>query len=357
MGKNTYCVIMAGGVGTRFWPMSRRNMPKQFLDILGTGKSFIRATYERFLPLVPRENFLVVTNRAYKDLVLEHIPELKPEQVLCEPVGRNTAPAIAYAAHTLRKQCVDAKMIVTPSDHLILNEAEFQVAIKDCLEFVTDHDALMTVGIEPTRPDTGYGYLQKSDANVVSRVKCFTEKPNLELAQAFVDCGEFVWNSGLFVWRIDSIMRAFETYLPEHHAIFTAIDDKLGTSDEQDAIEQAFAESKAISIDYGVMEKADNVYVRCSDFGWSDVGTWGSVYQLSEKDRGENMLTGGGCYVYDTHKSIVSVPEGKVAVVKGLSDYIVVDTEDVLLVCPRSDEQSIKKYIDDVRFDKGEKYV
>ena len=357
MGKNTYCVIMAGGVGTRFWPMSRRNMPKQFLDILGTGKSFIRATYERFLPLVPCENFLVVTNRAYKDLVLEHIPELKPEQVLCEPVGRNTAPAIAYAAHTLRKQGADAKMIVTPSDHLILNEAEFQVAIKDCLEFVTDNDALMTVGIEPTRPDTGYGYLQKSDANVVSRVKCFTEKPNLELAQAFMDCGEFVWNSGLFVWRIDSIMRAFETYLPEHHALFTAIDDKLGTADEQDAIEQAFAESKAISIDYGVMEKADNVYVRCSDFGWSDVGTWGSVYQLSEKDRGENMLTGDGCYVYDTHKSIVSVPEDKVAVVKGLSDYIVVDTEDVLLVCPRSDEQSIKKYIDDVRFDKGEKYV
>ena len=197
---------MAGGVGSRFWPMSRRNMPTQFLDILGTGKSFIRSTYERFLPLVPKENFLVVTNRAYRDLVLEHIPELDPEQILCEPIGRNTAPAIAYAAHTLRKRCKDARMIVTPSDHLILNETEFHVAINECLEFVAEHDALMTVGIEPSRPDTGYGYLQKSDSNVISRVKCFTEKPALEIAQAFVDCGEFVWNSGLFVWSIDSIM-------------------------------------------------------------------------------------------------------------------------------------------------------
>ena len=357
MNNNTFCVIMAGGVGTRFWPMSRRNMPKQFLDILGTGKSFIRSTYERFLPLVERENFLVVTNRAYRDLVLEHIPELSPEQVLCEPIGRNTAPAIAYAAHTLRKRCANARMIVTPSDHLILNEADFQVAIKECLEFVSEHDALMTVGIEPTRPDTGYGYLQKSDAQTISRVKCFTEKPALEIAQAFVDCGEFVWNSGLFVWSIDSIMRAFERYLPEHHALFSAAADSLGTERETAAIEQVYTDSKSISIDYGIMEKADNVYVRCSDFGWSDVGTWGSVYQLSQKDRHENMCTHDGCYTYDTRKSIVSVPEGKVAVIKGLHEYIVVDTEDVLLVCPRSDEQSIKKYIDDVRFDKGEKYV
>ena len=332
-------------------------MPKQFLDILGTGKSFIRSTYERFLPLVPKENFLVVTNRAYRDLVLEHIPELDPEQILCEPIGRNTAPAIAYAAHTLRKRSKDARMIVTPSDHLILNEAEFHVAINECLEFVAEHDALMTVGIEPSRPDTGYGYLQKSDSNVISRVKCFTEKPALEIAQAFVDCGEFVWNSGLFVWSIDSIMRAFETYLPEHHALFNSSDDALGTEREAEAIEQVFAECKSISIDYGVMEKADNVYVRCSDFGWSDVGTWGSVYQLSQKDRNENMLSHDGCYAYDTSKSIVSVADGKVAVIKGLSNYIVVDTDDVLLVCPRSDEQSIKKYIDDVRFDKGEKYV
>ncbi len=332
-------------------------MPKQFLDILGTGKSFIRSTYERFLPLVPKENFLVVTNRAYRSLVMEHIPELDPEQILCEPIGRNTASAIAYASHRLRKKCADARMIVTPSDHLILNEAEFQVAINECLEFVADHDALMTVGIEPSRPDTGYGYLQKSDANVISRVKCFTEKPALEIAQAFVDCGEFVWNSGLFVWSIDSIMRAFETYLPEHHALFTSADDALATESEEQVIEQVFAECKSISIDYGVMEKAENVYVRCSDFGWSDVGTWGSVYQLSQKDRNENMLSHDGCYAYDTSKSIVSVREGKVAVIKGLNDYIVVDTDDVLLVCPRSDEQSIKKYIDDVRFDKGEKYV
>ena len=347
---------MAGGVGSRFWPMSRRNMPKKFLDILGTGKSFIRSTYERFLPLVPKENFLVVTNRAYRDLVLEHIPELDSEQILCEPIGRNTAPAIAYAAHTLRKRSKDARMIVTPSDHLILNESEFHVAINECLEFVAEHDALMTVGIEPSRPDTGYGYLQKSDSNVISRVKCFTEKPALEIAQAFVDCGEFVWNSGLFVWSIDSIMRAFETYLPEHHALFNSADDALGTEREAEAIEQVFAECKSISIDYGVMEKAENVYVRCSDFGWSDVGTWGSVYQLSQKDRNENMLSHDGCYAYDTSESIVSVADGKVAVIKGLNNYIVVDTDDVLMICPRSQEQNIKQYIDDVKFNLGDKY-
>jgi mannose-1-phosphate guanylyltransferase len=306
---------------------------------------------------VPKENFLVVTNGIYKEQVLEHIPELQESQILCEPIGRNTAPCIAYATYMLKKINPEASMIVTPADHLILNQNDFLEIIQECLDFSIQNNALMTVGIKPTRPDTGYGYIQKSNNDVISRVKCFTEKPALEIAQAFVDCGEFVWNSGLFVWSIDSIMRAFETYLPEHHALFNSADDALGTEREAEVIEQVFAECKSISIDYGVMEKAENVYVRCSDFGWSDVGTWGSVYQLSQKDRNENMLSHDGCYAYDTSKSIVSVADGKVAVIKGLSNYIVVDTDDVLLVCPRSDEQSIKKYIDDVRFDKGEKYV
>ena len=337
--------------------MSRQSCPKQFLDILGTGKSFIRHTYERFNNIIPKENFIVVTNSRYKELVLEHIPELKEEQILCEPIGRNTAPCICYAAYHLRHIAPDALMIATPADHLILNEQEFRTILNDTIEFAGEKNALMTIGITPSRPETGYGYIQKSDNSKISRVKCFTEKPALEIAQAFVDCGEFVWNSGLFVWSIDSIMRAFETYLPEHHALFNSSDDALGTEREAEVIEQVFAECKSISIDYGVMEKADNVYVRCSDFGWSDVGTWGSVYQLSQKDRNENMLSHDGCYAYDTSKSIVSVADGKVAVIKGLNNYIVVDTNDVLLVCPRSDEQSIKKYIDDVRFDKGEKYV
>jgi mannose-1-phosphate guanylyltransferase len=357
MVNNTYCVIMAGGIGTRFWPKSRKNMPKQFLDILGTGKSFIRSTFERFLPLVPAENFLVVTNAAYKDLVLEHIPELSESQVLCEPIGRNTAPCIAYAAYTLQKINPHARMIVTPSDHLILNEVDFHAIIRECLEFAQAESALMTVGIKPSRPDTGYGYIQISNNNIISKVKCFTEKPNLELAQTFVECGEFFWNSGIFVWTVESIIEAFSRYLPEHHALFAGISEDLRTSRETKAIEQVFSQCKAISIDYGVMEKAENVYVRCGDFGWSDVGTWGSVYQLARKDRYANTKSHEGCYTYDTRSSIISIPENKIAIVNGLRDYMVIDTQDVLMICPRSDEQNIKKYIDDVKFNNGEKYI
>lgn len=357
MNNNTFCVIMAGGIGSRFWPMSRKHMPKQFLDILGTGKSFIRATFERFLPLVPVENFYVVTNTMYKDLVLEHIPELDPKQVLCEPIRRNTAPCIAYAAYTLQKEHPNANMIVTPSDHLILNEVDFHAIIKECLEYAENNDALMTVGIRPSRPETGYGYIQKSNNDLISRVKCFTEKPHLELAQTFVECGEFFWNSGIFIWTVENIIKAFEKHLPDHHALFEAAKDDIGTEREQKALEQVFSESKSISVDYGIMEKADNVYVRCGDFGWSDVGTWSSVYQLSRKDRYANTKSHEGCYTYNTRSSIISVPKDKIAVVNGLRDYIVVDTDDVLMICPRSEEHSIKMYIDDVKFDGGEKHI
>ena len=357
MVKNTYCVIMAGGVGARFWPRSRKSMPKQFLDILGTGKSFIRSTFERFLPIVPAENFLVVTNRDYKSLVLEHLPELNESQVLCEPIGRNTAPCIAYAAYSLLKSDPDANMIVTPSDHLVLNEIDFHQIIKECLGFATEHGALMTVGIQPSRPETGYGYIQKSNNEVISRVKCFTEKPNLELAQTFFECGEFFWNSGIFVWSVKAIVEAFKKYLPEHHSLFSAKLDDLSTERESEAIEQVFSECKAISIDYGVMEKAENVDVRCGDFGWSDVGTWSSVYQLSEKDKNENAVVADVCYTYSTERTFISLPKGKIAVVNGLNDYIVVDTPDALLICPRSEEQSIKNYIDDVKFNDGEKFI
>lgn len=355
--SNKYCVIMAGGVGTRFWPKSRQLMPKQFLDILGTGKSFIRHTYERFAEIVPPENFLVVTNRKYKDLVLEHLPELQEEQILCEPIGRNTAPCIAYAAYTLQTKNLNAEMIVTPSDHLILNETDFRTIIGECLDFAAEHDALLTVGIKPTRPDTGYGYIQVSDTQPLSKVKCFTEKPNLELAQTFIQCGEFFWNSGIFIWKVDTIIKAFERYLPEHHALFSSMQQALGTAEEQAVIEKIFSECRAISIDYGVMEKADNVYVRCGEFGWSDVGTWGSVYQHSRKDRYANAIPSEGCYLYDTRSSIVSLPKDKIAVISGLKEYIVVDTEDVLMICPRAEEQNIKKFIDEVKFHKGDKHI
>lgn len=357
MKSNCYCVIMAGGIGTRFWPKSRQSCPKQFLDILGTGRSFLRHTFDRFANIVPIENFIVVTNRRYFDLVKEHIPELKDSQILCEPIGRNTAPCIAYAAYSLLRDNPDAEMIVTPSDHLILNEKEFKRVVESSLEFVAFRNALMTIGIQPTRPETGYGYIQKSNSEEVCKVKCFTEKPSLEMAEAFIECGEFLWNSGIFIWKVRDIVAAFEEHLPEHASLFGSIVDKLGTDDEKAAIEGVFSACRPISVDYGIMERAENVYVHCGDFGWSDVGTWGSVYQQSRKDRYANALSGDYTNVYNTRNSLISIPKEKVAVVSGLKDYIVVDTPDVLLICPKSEEQNIKSFIEDVKYETGDKYI
>lgn len=356
INREIFCVIMAGGVGTRFWPKSRKNMPKQFLDIFGAGKSFIRMTYERFAQTIPPQNFLVVTNKHYKDLVLEHLPELSPNQILCEPIGRNTAPCICYAAHFLKKRSPDSIMVVTPSDHYVKDEALFSTTIAEAIEFAQENEALMTIGINPERPETGYGYIQKSDNSPISKVKCFTEKPNLEVAQAFIRSGEFLWNSGIFIWKTTDIIAAIERHLPEHHALFTDITDCYGTPCEAEAIAKVFSLCRAISIDYGVIEKADNVFVRSGNFGWSDVGTWGSLYQLSRKDKYANVKPAKGCYTYDTRGSIISLPKGKVAVINGLRDYIIVDTDDVLMICPRSDEQNIKKYIDEVKYNLGEEH-
>ena len=299
-----------------------------------------------------------MTNRRYKELIRNILPEIRKEQILCEPIGRNTAPAIAYAAYWLRKHDPEAQMIVTPADHWVVDEEGFRSIIGECLDFVTGHDALMTVGIRPTRPETGYGYIQASADETICPVKSFTEKPNLELAQTFVQCGEFFWNSGIFVWKVRDIVRAFAQYLPEHHALFSSVEAAFGTPQEDEAVERVFSCSHPISIDYGVMEKAGNVYVRSNaDVGWSDVGTWGSLYQLSRKDRYANAKPAEGCYAYDTRNCIISLPAGKVAVVSGLKEYIVVDTEDVLMICPRGEEQNIKKYIDEVKFNKGEEYI
>ncbi len=355
--SNRYCVIMAGGIGSRFWPMSRQACPKQFLDILGTGRSFIRHTYERFAKIIPNENFVVVTNQRYKKQVLEHIPELDESQILCEPIGRNTAPCIAYAAHTLRKKNPDAEMIISPADHLILNEEEFIKIVNACSDFVAQNSALMTIGITPSRPETGYGYIQRSNNNSISKVKCFTEKPNLELAQAFLECGEFLWNSGIFIWKVRDIIEAFKEHLPEHYALFCSIEDDLGTERERDAINRVFSGCKAISIDYGVMEKATNVYVHTGDFGWSDVGTWGSAYQHLRKDRYANAMNNALTKTYNTRNSLIATPKDKVTVVSGLKDYIVVDTDDVLMICPKHEEQNIKSFIEDIRYDTGDKYI
>lgn len=355
--KNLYCVIMAGGIGSRFWPKSRQSCPKQFLDILGTGRSFIRHTYERFAKIVPNENFIVVTNMRYKAQVLEHIPELDESQVLCEPIGRNTAPCIAYAAYSLRKRNPDARMIVSPSDHLILNEEEFIRVVGKCVDFIDNHSALMTIGIKPNRPETGYGYIQRSSDEEVCKVKCFTEKPNYEMAKAFLECGEFLWNSGIFIWKLTDIIDAFERYLPEHSALFESIADDFATEREAEAIRRVFSECRPISIDYGVMEAAENVYVHSGDFGWSDVGTWGSVYQHLRKDGFANAVTDNVVKTYDTRNSLISLPKDKVAVISGLKDYIVVDTEDVLMICPKRDEQNIKGFLEDIKYETGDKFI
>lgn len=359
MKNNRYCVIMAGGVGTRFWPISRAGKPKQFLDILNTGKTFIQNTFDRFSELVPAENFLVVTNAAYKDIVLEQLPLLKEHQVLLEPVGRNTAPCIAYAAFRLKAADPDALMIVTPSDHLVLDAGTFRSVVSEAADFAEKNDSLVTIGVKPTRPATGYGYIQVSkpvNQKGINKVRTFTEKPNRELARLFLDSGEFFWNSGIFIWKTDIILRALKEYLPEIHQSFASIGQHYNTPSEQEHIDGIYPECRAISIDYGVMEKAANVHMRAGEFGWSDIGTWGSLYQHAQKDEWGNTDE-GNTFTFDTHNCVIKVPAHKIAVLEGLDDYIVVDTDDVLMVCPKNNEQNVKKYMDSIRFAKGNDFI
>lgn len=359
MNTNHYCVIMAGGVGSRFWPISRRHKPKQFLDVLGTGKSFLRATYDRFVNIIPEENIFVATNAVYADMVMEELPGMARERILCEPLGRNTAPCIAYAAMRIRSIDPSATMVVTPSDHLILNELHFCEVIQQCLDFVDELDSLLTIGLEPTRPETGYGYIQvnkQKSQGKFNQVKTFTEKPDKELAKVFVDSGEYYWNSGIFVWKVPTILAAFERYQPETYATLDSIRDHYGKPTEQAEVDRVYAECRGISVDYGIMERSDNVWVRCSDLGWSDVGTWGSLYENATKDEHGNTFS-SEAFTFDTENCVIKLPEGKIAVIDGLKDYIVVDTDDVLMVCPRSAEKNIKRYIETVKFIKSDKFI
>ena len=343
---------MAGGIGSRFWPLSKDNYPKQFLDILGTGKSFIRSTFDRFLPIVPAENFLVVTNAAYKDLVLEHLPQIKPDQVLCEPMRRNTAPCIAYATYHIMAKCKDANIVVTPADHLVTNEVEFQRIISKAFDFVAQpehNEALLTIGIQPTRPETGYGYIQvdeefEAKLGTVVKLKSFTEKPNLEKAKQFLAAGNYFWNSGIFVWSMSGIKTAFDTYLPEIVEVFDRDKDVFATAGEQEFIDANFADCTNISIDYGVMEKSPNTYTIPADFGWSDIGTWGSLFTHATKDNNNNAVTGKAVLV-NTNDTIVNIQEGVEAVVQGLENYLVAYRDNSLLICKLTDEQKIKEWI------------
>ena len=354
---NNYCIIMAGGIGSRFWPLSKDNYPKQFLDILGTGKSFIRSTYERFSPVIPDENFLVVTNKAYKQLVLEHLPMLKPDQVLCEPARRNTAPCIAYAAYHIQSRCKEANIVVTPADHLVTNEVEFQRIIRLGFDFLAkNQNALMTIGIKPSRPETGYGYIQcgsrrdevGSRNEEVVKVEMFKEKPDYETAVKFVSEGNYLWNSGIFLWTLDGIMQAFKQYLPDMVEVFEKGKNDFGTANEQAFIDAHFIESPNISIDYGVMEKSPNTFTIPADFGWSDIGTWGSLFTHAMKDENGNAKRGKVVSV-DNKNTIINIEEGTEAVVEGLEDYLVAFRDHSLLVCRLKDEQQIKVWIEGLK--------
>lgn len=357
--KPTYCIIMAGGVGSRFWPYSTSQHPKQFLDFFGTGRSLLQMTFDRLQPLIPIENFYIVSNMQYGDKIMEQLPQLTPQQVLLEPLRRNTAPCIAYAAYKIREQTDDANILVVPSDHLITNEKEYIRVLQESLKFVSERNAILTLGIKPTRPETGYGYIQIEDGpGLVRKVKTFTEKPNSELARVFLDSGEFYWNSGMFLWNLHTIVAAFEQHLPDIATKFAAGHGIYKTDGERAFINDVYATCQNISIDYGVMEKAQNVYVMLADFGWSDLGTWASYYELAPKDRQGNTTVNCVARYYDSHNNIVVLPKGRVAVIDQLEGYLVAQTNDVLLICPKDAESKIRQYVKDVeQLPNGKKYV
>lgn len=361
--KNLYCVIMAGGVGSRFWPMSKTSKPKQFLDVLGSGHTLLQSTCNRFLHLCKPEHIFVVTSEQYKELVFEQLPYIPQENILLEPSRRNTAPCVAYASYKIHKLNPDAVTVVAPSDHLIVKEDVFLKAVKSCYTKAKVSDSLLTIGIKPTRPDTGYGYIQFIESaeqekdKRIKKVKTFTEKPNPEMAQFFVESGDFLWNSGIFIWSTKSILTALEKHEPELAGIFKEGIEHYNTPAENDFIQKAYISCKNISIDYAVMEKAKNVYVRASIIGWSDLGTWGSLYEHIRQDDAQNATVGKNVMLYDTRNCIVHVPKDKLVLIQGLEDYIVVESEGVLLICKKEDEQQIRNFVNDVRVKKGERFV
>lgn len=375
-----FCVIMAGGVGSRFWPESRNSRPKQFLDFFGTGQSLIQMTVNRFRELVPVENILIVTNVLYRDTILEQLPELKPEQILCEPARRNTAPCVAYAISHISgimgrrvgvKSIADvdwndpashANIIVAPSDHLILREDKFIETLKVGLAHVAEHDSLLTLGMRPTRPETGYGYIQLDNIeekreNAVLPVKTFTEKPNAELAKVFYESGEFLWNSGIFLWNIRAIRKAFRAHQPSIADVFKRGDELMSTPEEEAFIQEMFPTCPNISLDYGIMEKASDVRVIYADFGWSDLGTWGSLYDLGTKDEHRNVSLHGNTMFYESNGNVVTLPDGNLAVIEGLQDMIVAQNGNVLLICRKQNEQSIRQIVADVDNKFGNQYT
>jgi mannose-1-phosphate guanylyltransferase len=349
---------MAGGIGSRFWPFSRTDYPKQFHDVLGVGESMLQMTMNRFKDICPPENIYVVTNRDYEGLVKEQLPQLSDEQILLEPIGRNTAPCIAYASYKIAQINPRANLVVTPSDHVVLKQEAFNTVINKAIGAAAESDVLITLGITPSRPDTGYGYIQyiDDDAQTIKKVKTFTEKPNLELAQMFLNSGDFVWNSGIFIWNVQSIMRAFRNYLPEINEIFEEGASALCTPEEPSFIAKAYSHCRNISIDYGIMEKVDNVYVVLADIGWSDLGTWNSLYTITNKDENGNVVD-GDVMLYDTQNCIIKTPKSRLVVLQGMEGYIVAEHDNVLMICRLDEEQKVKEFMSDAKSKKGAEYI
>ena len=360
--ENRYLLIMAGGVGSRFWPLSRKERAKQFLDILGTGETLIQMTHKRFKGICPAENIYVVTSEDSSEMVMEQLG-IDSDHVLAEPLRRNTAPCIAYGIFRIMSENPDAVIAVTPADHMIKKEDEFMEVMNEAYRFASENDALLTLGIKPDRPETGYGYIQANLQQPVSgfsslhKVKAFTEKPELKMARLFIESGDFYWNSGIFIWRASTVLAAFDRYLPDIFHSFLEGEKKFGTPAEKEFIKRAYAQCSSISVDYGIMEKADNVYVICTDLGWSDLGTWGSLYLHSDHDHNDNAVLNSKALTYNSEGNIISLPKGKIAVIQGLDDYIIIDSGDALLIVSREQEQNIRLYLDDVGKAAGDTYL
>ena len=349
MPQNVYVVLMAGGVGTRFWPYSRNARPKQFLDVLGIGKTLLQSTYDRLVPLCVPENVFVVTHEDQRHLVKEQLPMLSDDQVLCEPMRKNTAPCIAYAAHKIARKNPQAVMIVSPADHVILQEQEFQQVLQKTVDQARSQDKLITVGIKPTRPETGYGYIQFLESKSrLKKVKTFTEKPELAMAKKFLESGDFVWNSGIFIWGVGAILKALAKYLPEMSESFEEAAPAFFSENEKGAIQKAYAEVKNISIDYGIMEKADNVFVWLGSFSWSDLGSWASLHDISERDANNNHVD-ADALLYDSRNCIIKGPSDKLIVVHGLNGYLVGVFDNVTIVCEKDKEDMFRRFVNDLK--------
>jgi mannose-1-phosphate guanylyltransferase len=360
MNEHHYVAIMAGGIGSRFWPKSRAAFPKQFIDILGTGKTPIQWTVERYAKFIPKENIFIVTSEEYVSIVKEQLPNLNSANILAEPSRKNTAPCVAYISFKILQKDNEAILIVAPSDHVVLDTTEFERVSLQALDFAAHMKSFVTLGIKPTYPNTGYGYIQHemiSVADNIFKVKTFTEKPNKELAETFLSSGDFLWNAGIFIWQVKQIVKAFEKYQPEMFELFTGEKDNLNTVEERNALQRIYPQCTNISIDYAIMEKADNVYVIPSSFGWSDLGTWNSAFENLDRDYLDNAVAAKNVMVIDATKCMISAEGQKLLVLQGLDDFIIVDTKDVLLICKKEKEQEIKEYVAEVKRNIGDDYL